>query len=76
VGNVEDEYDAIWDMTLAQLTDDQAKLDYADCYGVAKAGNGRLDLLLLSKWVEDPEDLVRILDDEVEYLTGRADARH
>ncbi|ROP42188.1 type I polyketide synthase [Saccharothrix texasensis] len=71
VGNVEDEYDAIWDMTLAQLTDDQAKLDYADCYGVSKVGNGRLDLLVLSKWVDDPEDLVRILDDEVEYLTGR-----
>ncbi|MGW4114204.1 beta-ketoacyl synthase N-terminal-like domain-containing protein [Actinosynnema sp. NPDC004786] len=76
VGNVEDEYDAIWDMTLAQLTDDQSKLDYADCYGVSKVGNGRLDLLILSKWVEDPDDLVRILDDEVAYLTGRVDAGH
>ncbi|PSL55783.1 acyl transferase domain-containing protein [Saccharothrix carnea] len=74
VGNVEDEYDAIWDMTLAQLTDDQSKLDYADCYGVSKVGNGRLDLLVLSKWVEDPDDLVRILDDEVEHLTGRVGA--
>lgn len=74
VGNVEDEYDAIWDMTLAQLADDQGKLDYADCYGVSKAGNGRLDLLILSKWVEDPDDLVRILDEEVEYLTRRVDA--
>ncbi|MEU5552253.1 beta-ketoacyl synthase N-terminal-like domain-containing protein [Micromonospora sp. NPDC047793] len=70
VGNVEDEYDAIWDMTLAQLTDDQAKLDYADCYCVSKVGNGRLDLLVLSKWVDDPRDLVRVLDDEVEYLTS------
>lgn len=76
VGNVEDEYDAIWDMTLAQLTDDQSKLDYADCYGVSKVGNGRLDLLVLSKWVEDPDDLVRILDDEVAHLTGRVDAGH
>ncbi|MFG2062505.1 beta-ketoacyl synthase N-terminal-like domain-containing protein [Micromonospora sp. NPDC048871] len=76
VGNVEDEYDAIWDMTLAQLTDDQSKLDYADCYCVSKVGNGRLDLLLLSKWVEDPHELVRILDDEVEYLTGRVSASY
>ncbi|MGM1057642.1 beta-ketoacyl synthase N-terminal-like domain-containing protein [Saccharothrix sp. Mg75] len=74
VGNVEDEYDAIWDMTLAQLSDDQGKLDYADCYGVSKVGNGRLDLLVLSKWVDDPDDIVRILDDEVEYLTRRVDA--
>ncbi|OLF10147.1 hypothetical protein BLA60_17015 [Actinophytocola xinjiangensis] len=68
VGNVEDEYDAIWDMTLAQLEGDQNKLDYADFYGVSKMGNGRLDLLILTKWVDDPAEVVSILDEEVEYL--------
>lgn len=74
VGNVEDEYDAIWDMTLAQLTDDQQKLDYADFYCVSKINKGQLDLLILSKWVTDPREITTILDEEVEYLTRYAAA--
>ncbi|WP_424184588.1 beta-ketoacyl synthase N-terminal-like domain-containing protein [Actinokineospora sp. G85] len=72
VGNVEDEYDAVWDLMLEQLDEDQGKLDYADCYCNAKINNGRLDLLVLCKWVQDPQEIRVILDEEVEYLTGRA----
>lgn len=68
-GTLEKEYDAIWEMTLEQLTDDHGKLDYADCYCVSKTGNGRLDLVILCKWVEEPDDIIRILDEEVEHLT-------
>lgn len=68
VGNVEGEYDAIWDMTLGQITDDQNTLDYADCYCVAKVTGGRLDLLVLTAWVDEPGDVIAILDDEVGHL--------
>lgn len=72
VGNVENEYEEIWRMTLAQLEDeDQSKLDYADFYGISKINEGRLDLLVLTKWVDDPDAFVAILDEELERLTGR-----
>lgn len=69
VGVVEDEYEAIWDMTLAQLEDEQAKLDYADCYCVSKVSGDRVDLLLLTRW-GDAETVSSILDDEVLHLAG------
>ncbi|MER6911901.1 beta-ketoacyl synthase N-terminal-like domain-containing protein [Streptomyces sp. NPDC000594] len=68
-GTVEDEYDAIWDMTLEQLAADQDKGGFADCYGMAKTGNGRLDLVLMCAWVDGPEDIIGILDEEVRFLT-------
>ena len=72
VGNVENEYEEIWRMTLAQLEDeDQSKLDYADFYGISKINEGRLDLLVLTRWVDDPEEFVALLDQELADLTGR-----
>lgn len=71
VGNVENEYEEIWKMTLAQLEDeDQSKLDYADFYGISKINEGRLDLLILTRWVDDPEAFIRLLDEELADLTG------
>ncbi len=69
VGVVEDEYDAIWDMTLEQLDDEQAKLDYADCYCVAKISGDQLDLLVLTRW-GDSQTVSALLDDEVSKLAG------
>ncbi|MCO1579143.1 acyltransferase domain-containing protein [Crossiella sp. SN42] len=71
-GNAEDEYDAIWDMTLELLTENQDTLDYADCYCVSKVSGDRLDIVVLSTWVEDPAEVVAILDEEVECLTRDA----
>ncbi|WP_037558939.1 type I polyketide synthase [Spirillospora albida] len=68
VGNVEAEYDAVWDLMLEQLAGDQSKLDYADCYCVSKINDGRLDLLILCKWVQAPDELAAILTEEVEHL--------
>ena len=59
-------------MTLAQLEDeDQSKLDYADFYGISKINEGRLDLLILTRWVDDPEAFIGLLDEELADLTGR-----
>lgn len=72
VGNVENEYEEVWRMTLAQLEDeDQSKLDYADLYGISKINEGRLDLLILTRWVDDPEAFIGLLDEELADLTGR-----
>ncbi|MFE9282575.1 beta-ketoacyl synthase N-terminal-like domain-containing protein [Nocardiopsis alba] len=73
-GSTEAEYDAIWDMTLELLTEDQDTLDYADCYCVSKVSGTRQDIVILSTWVEDPAEVVSILDEEVEYLARRAAA--
>lgn len=71
-GNAEAEYDAIWDMTLELLTEDQDTLDYADCYCVSKVSGTRQDIVILSTWVKDPAEVVSILDEEVEYLARQA----
>jgi hypothetical protein len=73
-GNMEAEYDAVWDMTLELLTENQETLDYADCYCVSKISGDRLDIVILSTWVQDGAEVVSIFDEEVEYLTRQAAA--
>ncbi|MBP2436781.1 type I polyketide synthase [Microbacterium amylolyticum] len=67
-GNLEAEYDEIWDMTLDQLSTEQDKLDYADFYCVAKTTGTRLDLLFLTRWDVPSDELHGILLEEVEAL--------
>ncbi|MBB6170498.1 acyl transferase domain-containing protein/aryl carrier-like protein [Nocardiopsis mwathae] len=71
-GNTEAEYDAIWDMTLELLTENQETLDYADCYCVSKVSGSRQDIVILTTWVEDSAEVVSILDEEVAYLARQA----
>ncbi|WP_435113397.1 hypothetical protein [Nocardiopsis synnemataformans] len=71
-GSAEAEYDAIWDMTLELLTENQETLDYADCYCVSKVSGTRQDIVILSTWVKDSAEAVAILDEEVEYLARQA----
>lgn len=69
VGNVENEYDKIWEMTLEQLDDEnQEKLDYGECYFISKCKNNKLEILILCKCLEDINDLKTMLDEEVELL--------
>lgn len=68
-GNTEREYEAIWDMTMDQLTDDTNKLDYADCYGVAKTSGTTVDILFIYRWDIPVDELRDILADEVEHFS-------
>ncbi|MFF8499041.1 beta-ketoacyl synthase N-terminal-like domain-containing protein [Streptomyces anulatus] len=74
-GSLDAEYDATWDTTLELLAENQETLDYADCYCVSKTGGDRLDIVILSTWVEDPAEVTAVLDEEVEYLTRHTAAR-
>ncbi|WP_440068648.1 beta-ketoacyl synthase N-terminal-like domain-containing protein [Streptosporangium sp. OZ121] len=73
-GQVEDEYDEIWDMTLEQPAGDHEATGYADCFCAAKTGNGRLDLVLMCRWADGPDDITRILDEEVRHLVRDKDS--
>lgn len=73
-GQVEDAYDAVWDTPPEQPAGDDGDhgdhgaTGYADCFCAARTGDGRLDLVLMCGWADEPEDIVRILDEEVRYL--------
>ncbi|WP_405187091.1 acyltransferase domain-containing protein [Streptomyces anulatus] len=71
-GSLDAEYDATWDTTLELLAENQETLDYADCYCVSKLSGDRLDIVILSTWVQDPAEVVAIFDEEVAYLTRHA----
>jgi hypothetical protein len=68
-GKVEREYDKIWDYSLDQLEDEnQEKLDYADCYCIAKIMDNKLTFLFMAKFEKNLEDIKVILDEEVNLL--------
>lgn len=69
VGNVESEYDKIWELTLNQLDDEnQEKLDYGECYFISKSSNTELQILVLCKCFDNINDLKKILDEELEIM--------
>lgn len=69
-GSMEDEYDEIWDMTLELLSQEQDALDYADCYCVSKVTGDRLDIVILTKWVDEAAQITDLLDEEIAHLAA------
>ncbi|MEU6183537.1 beta-ketoacyl synthase N-terminal-like domain-containing protein [Streptomyces coeruleorubidus] len=72
-GRVEDAYDSVGDLTPDQAVDHDAT-GGADCFCAAKTGNGRLDLVLQCRWADEPDDITRILDEEVRGLVRENDS--
>lgn len=68
-GNVEQEYEQIWDRSLMQLDEeDQKKLDYGDFYGLAKIKGSSLQFLILCKIEPDMDKIRRIFEEEAAHL--------
>lgn len=68
-GNAELEYDKIWDYSMEQLDDDgQARLNYADFYGLVKVRNNKLDFLILCKFEPQMERIRQLFDEEMAHL--------
>ncbi|MEU3850376.1 beta-ketoacyl synthase N-terminal-like domain-containing protein [Streptomyces sp. NPDC029554] len=70
-GRVEDAYDSVGDLTADRQGGDAT--GGADCFCAAKTGDGRLDLVLQCRWADQPEDITRILDEEVRRLVREND---
>jgi len=70
-GNAEEEYEKIWDYSLAQLDDDdQSKFNYGDFYGLFKVINNTLEFLILCKFESDMERIQKLFYEEMAYLTA------
>ncbi|MFI8946974.1 beta-ketoacyl synthase N-terminal-like domain-containing protein [Streptomyces sp. NPDC053750] len=73
-GRVEDAYDTVWDLTPDQPADGRDATGGADCFCAARTTGGRLDLVLQCRWADEPEDITRILDEEVRRLVRENDS--
>ncbi|MGW6711477.1 beta-ketoacyl synthase N-terminal-like domain-containing protein [Streptomyces globisporus] len=75
-GQAEGEYDAAWEAAMDQPSENEGADGYADCFCAARTGDGRLELFVMSRWADGPEDISGILAEEARRLVRDRSARH